>query len=179
MKITVISGSPHKEGTSAVLVNKFIRGAEEAGHEVYRFDAAYRSVHPCMACDKCLADGGRCVYQDDMTELSEKIIGSDAVIFASPIYYNDICGQLKVTIDRFYAKDAEMKGAKKTALLLSFGDDTMEAVEGVVGNFKAMIGYFGWKLAGPGVVAAVGCSTADDVKKTSIPQKAYELGKNI
>ena len=53
MKITVISGSPHKEGTSAVLVQEFIRGAEEAGHEVYRFDAAFRKIHPCMACDKC------------------------------------------------------------------------------------------------------------------------------
>ena len=179
LKITVISGSPHKEGTSAVLVQEFIRGAEEAGHEVYRFDAAFRKIHPCMACDKCLDTGSTCVQQDDMAELNEKIVVSDAVIFASPIYYNDICGQLKITIDRFYAKDAEMKGCKKTALLLAFGDDTMETATGVIANFKAMIGYFGWKLEGRGVIAAVGCSTVEDVRKTSIPQQAYALGKNI
>ena len=114
-----------------------------------------------------------------MAELNEKIVVSDAVIFASPIYYNDICGQLKITIDRFYAKDAEMKGCKKTALLLAFGDDTMETATGVIANFKAMIGYFGWKLEGRGVIAAVGCSTVEDVRKTSIPQQAYELGKKI
>lgn len=179
MKITVISGSPHKEGTSAVLVQAFIRGAEEAGHEVYRFDAAFRKIHPCMACDKCLDAGGTCVQQDDMAELNKKIIASDAVVFASPIYYNDICGQLKITIDRFYAKDAEMKGCKKMALLLAFGDDTMEAAAGVIANFEAMISYFGWKLARPGVIAAAGCATAEKVKKTSIPQQAYALGKNI
>lgn len=179
MKVVVISGSPHKEGTSAVLVNEFIRGAEEAKHEVFRFDAAFSTVHPCNACDTCLTNGGECVFDDDMRILSSKIVEADAVIFASPIYYNDICGQLKITIDRFYAKDAMMKGPKKTALLLSFADDMMESVEGVINNFKAMTGYFGWRLTLPGVVAAQGCSTAEDVKKTDIPKLAYELGKNL
>lgn len=108
-----------------------------------------------MACDKCLDAGGTCVQQDDMAELNKKIIAADAVVFASPIYYNDICGQLKITIDRFYAKDAEMKGCKKTALLLAFGDDTMEAAAGVIANFEAMISYFGWKLARPGVIGVI------------------------
>lgn len=179
MKIVVISGSPHKEGTSAVLVDEFIRGAEEAKHEVFRFDAAFSTIHPCNACDMCLTNGGECVFHDDMDVLENKIIEADAVIFASPIYYNDICGQLKITIDRFYAKDAKMKGPKKTALLLSFADDTMETIEGVTSNFKATAQYFGWKLSYPGIIAALGCSTAEDVKRTEIPKHAYALGKNL
>ena len=40
MKIVVLTGSPHENGTSFVLADSFIKGAEEAGHSIYRFDAA-------------------------------------------------------------------------------------------------------------------------------------------
>ena len=42
MKTTVIAGSPRKNGTSNYLADEFIRGAEENGHEVYRFDSALK-----------------------------------------------------------------------------------------------------------------------------------------
>ena len=44
MKIVVLTGSPHRNGTSSYLANKFIEGATEAGHEVTRFDAAFEDV---------------------------------------------------------------------------------------------------------------------------------------
>ena len=51
MKILVLTGSPRKNGNSNTLADFFIRGAEEAGHEVIRFDAASSDVHPCIACN--------------------------------------------------------------------------------------------------------------------------------
>ena len=56
MHIVVITGSPHKQGTSFLLAQKFIRGATEAGHTVFRFDAAFEKVHPCIGCDACAAN---------------------------------------------------------------------------------------------------------------------------
>ena len=53
MKVLVITGSPHKNGTTAALAEQFIAGAKAAGHEVTRFDAAFKQVHPCIACEKC------------------------------------------------------------------------------------------------------------------------------
>ena len=53
MKILVVTGSPHKAGTSTLLAEQFIKGAAEAGHEVCRFDAAFKNVHPCIACERC------------------------------------------------------------------------------------------------------------------------------
>ena len=41
MKIVVITGSPHRNGTSALLADKFIEGAQSVGHTVYRFNAAF------------------------------------------------------------------------------------------------------------------------------------------
>ena len=44
MKILVITGSPRKNGNSSTLADHFIRGAEEAGHEMVRFDAAFKEA---------------------------------------------------------------------------------------------------------------------------------------
>lgn len=53
MKILVITGSPHRRGTSMLLADEFSAGAEAAGHKVIRFDAASSRIEPCRACDYC------------------------------------------------------------------------------------------------------------------------------
>ena len=53
MKIVMMTGSAHRHGTTATLADRFQQGALDAGHEVYRFDAAFQDVHPCIGCDKC------------------------------------------------------------------------------------------------------------------------------
>ena len=57
MKITVITGSPHKAGTSALLADKFIVGAEKNGHKVFRFNAAFKNIHACTGCNACGMNG--------------------------------------------------------------------------------------------------------------------------
>ena len=47
MKIVMMTGSAHRNGTTATLADRFQQGALDAGHEVYRFDAAFQNVHPC------------------------------------------------------------------------------------------------------------------------------------
>lgn len=34
----------HKSGTSSLLADSFINGAEENGHEIFRFDSAFKDV---------------------------------------------------------------------------------------------------------------------------------------
>lgn len=65
MNITVINSSPHKNGTSVLLTEKFIEGAKEDGHNVYRFDAAFEDVGPCESCDTCITNS-KCVKRDSM-----------------------------------------------------------------------------------------------------------------
>lgn len=73
MKLVVITGSPHKRGTSALLAEEFIKGAKEAGHTVYRFNAALECVHPCIGCDVCGCGANPCVFQDAMNELYPRL----------------------------------------------------------------------------------------------------------
>ncbi|MDE7246457.1 MAG: flavodoxin family protein, partial [Lachnospiraceae bacterium] len=82
MKILVIESSPHKNGSSNLLADNFIRGAKESGHTVSTFDAAKASLHPCLGCEVC-GMAGPCCQKDDMAGLKEQILGSDMVVFVT------------------------------------------------------------------------------------------------
>ena len=48
MRILVLTGSPHRRGTSNTLADEFIKGVQASGHEVIRFDTPffeYSSLH--------------------------------------------------------------------------------------------------------------------------------------
>ena len=177
MKILLISGSPHKAGTTSVLIKAFSKGAESAGHEVYHFNAGAKEVHPCIACEKWHSAVSACVFRDAFDEMRDKLIEADAVVFASPIYYYGLTAQLKAVIDRFYALNEQLRTAKKTALLMACGDNTMESAECAASPFYGMVDYLGWEIAD--VIAAKGCYTAEDVVNTEYPDQAYELGRTM
>ena len=68
MKIVVLTGSPRKNGNTNHMADQFIKGAKEAGHDVFRFNCATSEVHPCLGCNHCGMDGP-CVYDDDFTNI--------------------------------------------------------------------------------------------------------------
>ncbi len=177
MKITVITGSAHRHGTSALLADKFIEGAKETGHEVFRFDAAFKSVHGCLGCDTCIKKLNGCVFKDDMEELNPHLLQADVVVFVSPVYYFNISAHLKSVIDRFYANNSALQGNKKAALLLSMAEESVEIAEGPKYFFKHFTDYMNWENLD--VISATGCETRADIEKTDFPQKAYELGRNL
>ena len=86
MKVTAIVTSPRAGGNCDVLTDEAIRGAEENGAEVKKYFVQDLEVNPCQACGGC-GDGIDCVYDDDMADILQDILDSDAVIFASPIIY--------------------------------------------------------------------------------------------
>lgn len=177
MKISVITGSAHKMGTSVLLADKFVEGAEKAGHEVFRFDAAFKQIHGCIGCDTCVNKNEGCVFKDDMVELNSHILEADAIVFVSPIYYYNINAQIKAVIDRFYANNSALQGGKKAALLLTMADETNESADGARVFFDRFTEYMRWENRG--VIEAVGCWTREDAENSVYPQKAYELGLNL
>ena len=177
MKITMITGSAHKTGTSAYLSENFAIGAQDAGHEVERFDAAFLDVHACIGCGHCRSHAEKCIFQDDMNRINQSLIEADAVVFASPVYYNNISAQMKAVIDRFYAVDEKLKNTKKAVLLLTSADEEWENTAGPILAFKGMCDYLGW--SGAGIITAGGCAVREDIEKADFGKKAYELGKKI
>lgn len=176
MKIVMMTGSAHRNGTTATLADRFQQGALDAGHEVYRFDAAFQDVHPCIGCDKCRRTGTCTFAADDMKLLNPHLLAADAVVFVSPIYYFTINAQLKAVIDRFYANNEALMGKKKAVFLTAMADEDQKTASGANASFDLMADYLGWEIVGRLNVG--GCSTADDLHEEDLTA-AYELGRNL
>lgn len=176
MKITVITGSPHKAGTSALLADKFIAGAEKNGHKVFRFNAAFKNIHACTGCNAC-GMNGPCVFKDDIErELMPELLDSDMIVLVTPLYYYDMSAQLKTVIDRFYSRTYDING-KQSVLLAAGGSDTPLTMRSIAKHYETLAGYMHWQDRGR--VLAPGGPTREAVAKTEYPQKAFELGMSL
>lgn len=178
MKIVVLTGSPHRKGTSKVLADEFTRGAEEAGHEVFTFNSHFEDVSPCKACNYCKDHDNQCINKDAMEELNPKLLEADLIAFVSPLYYFGFTAQIKTVIDRFYGKNPLlMEQTKKTVLLGTSGDNQDWTMSALVLNYENIVKYYDWKDVGS--VLAIGCPVTEMIDNSDYPQKAYELGKSL
>jgi multimeric flavodoxin WrbA len=178
MKVIVITSSPRKKGTTALLADEFIRGAKEVGHDVCRFDAAFEKVAPCIACDACRTGGGKCVQKDSMEKLNPELLAADVVAFVTPLYYFGMSAQLKTVIDRFYANNSKLQGSGKTAILLAAAHDTQDwTMQALENHYKTILKYLKWSDGG--IILAAGCGSRSDIEKTDYSGMAYQLGKKL
>lgn len=107
-RVLILSGSPRKGGNSDVLCDEFLKGAKKAGHSVEKIRVCEKKISPCTGCYFCKNHGGRCAFNDDMSEILQKIIDCDVLVLASPVYFYSICSQLKAVIDRTVARWTEI-----------------------------------------------------------------------
>lgn len=177
MKIVVLTGSPRRNGNTNYLADRFIAGAQEKGHEVFRFDCAAHKVNGCMACNRCGMDGD-CVLKDDFSIVRPHLIEADMVVFVTPMYYFGFSAQIKSVIDRFYAINGRIKGApKKTAFLMAYANTGEKDAEAMRVHYQILADYLGWTDMGS--VIAPGVWTAGTIRNTKYGDEAYLLGRNL
>ncbi len=176
MHIVVLTGSPHKQGATALLADKFIDGATRADNTVFRFDAAFEKVHPCIGCDTCQGGANPCVFQDDMQRLYPELKKADMVVFVSPLYYHSMTSQLRMVIDRFHGIDKNLVGSKKRTMLFMAGASVVPTVfDGAIKTYRETAKYFGWQDFG--VFPCFHCKTREDIERTNCPAEAFKMGR--
>lgn len=102
MKVLAFLGSPRKKGNSEHLLEAFLRGVRQAGGAPEIIRLCDLTIHPCLGCGGC-DKTGRCVQEDDMLELCDRIIAVKRIVLASPIYFYGITAQAKAFVDRTQA----------------------------------------------------------------------------
>jgi multimeric flavodoxin WrbA len=102
MKITIFNGSPRAEsGNTNIMVQEFAAGAREAGAEVENTFLVNKEIKHCLGCFKCwTATPGKCVIKDDMEGILPKFALSDIIVFATPLYVDNVSGIMKNFMDR-------------------------------------------------------------------------------
>ena len=98
-KVLILSSSPRKGGNSETLAAAFAKGAREAGNQVETVYLREKQVGFCKGCFACLKLG-HCVIQDDAVEIAAKMHDANVLVFATPVYYYCVSGQLKTMLDR-------------------------------------------------------------------------------
>lgn len=116
MKITAFNGSPRgKNSNTGIMVSEFLTGAEKAGAETEQVFLSEKKIGHCLGCFHCwVGTPGKCVIEDDMSDLLEKVITSDFIIMATPLYVDGVTGIMKDFMDRIipvvdphFEKDAD------------------------------------------------------------------------
>ncbi|MBE7087432.1 MAG: flavodoxin family protein [Clostridiales bacterium] len=104
MKVLLLNGSPHENGTTKKALSVVANALNEEGIETEILTVGNKNVSGCSACGGC-SKNGRCVKGDIVNDIIEKISNSDGLIVGSPVYYASINGTLKGILDRvFYAR---------------------------------------------------------------------------
>ena len=84
----MINAGPKRRDANAQLVKAAAKGAESAGASVKYVDLYKLDLHGCMNCGVCKNEDriGKCYWKDETSPLIEKILSSDVLIIASPIF---------------------------------------------------------------------------------------------
>ena len=179
MKIVVITGSPRKNGNSFAMTDAFIKEAEQKGHTVSRFDAAFLKIGGCHACMPCYKTGKACSFDDDFNLIAPAILEADAVVFTMPVYWYSIPAQIKGVIDRLFSLVVGGKdiAGKKCALITCCEEDDMTVMDGVRIPIRRSAALLKWDIVGE--VAVPGVLNVGDIDKTDGCRQAAELADKL
>ncbi|MDD1705690.1 MAG: flavodoxin family protein [Methanoregulaceae archaeon] len=173
LKILGIHGSPRgAKSRTRMLVQWVLEGAEATGATTELMDLASLRIEACNACESCSLTG-QCVYNDDFFLLYERMIAADGIVLGSPVYIDNVTGQMKVFIDRLadaihYQTLSGKYGCAVTTTWSSGGED-------VVLYLNHVFNYLG-------ILALKGISVAIEDDPEAIyreEEKALKLGARL
>jgi multimeric flavodoxin WrbA len=102
-RVTILIGSPRKNGSTAILASEAGRGLMEQGiatETVFLNDLKIRGCQACYWCKK--NDVADCAVKDDMQKVHQLMKECDGMIVASPIYFGGVTAQAKLWLDRIF-----------------------------------------------------------------------------
>jgi multimeric flavodoxin WrbA len=176
-KVLILAGSPRKGGNSDLLCDRFLLGAEEAGHRVEKLYVAEQEINFCTGCGACFAKKGYCPQQDDMAGILEKMIAADVIVMASPVYFFSINGQMKTLIDRTCPGYTDISNKEFYFIMTAAVTD-----QDLLGRALETFRGFTSCLEGAkerGVIYGTGAWKVGEIKESSAMSEAYALGKNL
>ena len=176
-KILVISTSLRANSNSDLLAEAFIGGAREAGHEAEKVSLKHKTIGFCKGCLACQKTGS-CVIRDDAGEIVEKILHADVLVFATPIYYYEMSGQMKTILDRANPLYTADYAYRDVYLLATAADGEEHAMDGARKGLEGFIACFE-KAHFAGSVFAGGVDAPGTVKEHGSLEKAREMGMQV
>lgn len=112
MKVLLLNGSPHERGSTYTALHEMEKIFEEEGIEAEMLHLGKLDIKGCQACGYC-AGHGKCVMDDVVNEVADKLMAADGLVLGSPVYYGSANSTLTALLDRLFFstmyKDLRMK----------------------------------------------------------------------
>ncbi len=175
--ILIISTSLRSGSNSEILANKFAEGAK-IKNNVEVISLKNKTINYCIGCLACQKKH-YCVLKDDANEIVEKMYNADVIVFATPIYYYEMSGQMKTLLDRANPLYARGHKFKDIYLIATCADGDKQALTRAINGLGGWIECFdGVELKG--IVYGVGANEQHDVVSMyDLLEQSYEMGKSI
>lgn len=188
-RVLGLSSSPRRDGNSRLLADAALEGVREAGHSaelVHLDDHVGAFLRDCRL---CRSSEGYCTIDDGFDAMfREKFLPADGVVFATPIYWYGVSGQLKTFFDRMFCyiaashpesqKIASDLVGKKLALVLSSEESYTGASLGVLHEIQEYARYTHSPFVSS--VQGIGNKRGDVLRDPGDPTgRARELGRRL
>lgn len=166
--VTILNGSPRKQGNTAVLIHWLKESLAEQKWDVVEYDLYGMNFRGCMHCDRCrvgevIVHG--CVMKDDFEVVLDQLIDADLIVIASPVYCWSVSGCMSAALDRFYAffkEEGSLIKGKKIVGLFTAGSDEFDGIDLNVEMLKR-VSDFGQAIY-EGTICATFCSTPEELR---------------
>lgn len=166
-----IIGSPRKGGNTDILVNAVLNGAEEAGAVPEKICLGDLNILPCRGCDACKKIG-KCLQNDDMHKLLEKLEKSKIWVFGTPVYWWGPTAQFKTFFDRFHGAKHVVKD-RRIILVIPCENKSEKMAEFTIGMLECSLNFLKAEIVSK--VVAPGVYNSGEIKK--FPEKLEDAFK--
>lgn len=177
-KVLILSTSLRENSNSEILAKETERGAKDAGNDVELISLKNKNIQFCKGCLAC-QKLGKCIINDDANEITEKMKNADVIVWATPVYYYEMSGQMKTLIDRANSLYVSKYNFKDIYVITTSADGSENVVQTVLNGLE------GWCACLPGtsIKGYVNGGGLDNpnaaVNNKNLMEQAYNMGKSI
>lgn len=176
--ILILMASPRLNGNTNLLCKQFKKGAVESGSNVKQINVQEKNINYCYGCNACyIAGSPDCLKNDDdMSEILDNMEEADVIVFATPVYFYTLSGQLKVLIDRTVPRYQKFTG-KEIYIITAAATNDKANLDRTVEDIRGFLDC----LENPvekGIIYGNNAWDIGEIKDTPAYDEAYVMGKN-
>jgi multimeric flavodoxin WrbA len=185
-KVTILIGSPRKNGNTCILAAKAEQGLKEEGiatETVFLNDLKIKGCQACYWCKK--NDVAECAVRDDMQKIHQLMQESDGLIIASPIYFSTVTAQTKAWLDRMFPYVSmnlvpKLPASKKVSFIFTQNQPDARLFESGIGSFMYAVGLSGLTVKDHMIACDLDTGVKPPVtEKKELMEQAYRMGKDL
>lgn len=168
MNVLGICGSPRR-GNNEALLREVLLAAESSGAETEII--SLNGIGHCLGCEEFCVKEGKCRIKDGMDDVYPLLVWADAIVVATPPYFDNVSSLAKAFIDRTNPLLAgkKLSGKRAAGVVVGSSATCVDSKKAALEALKRFFSIHKMRFLG-GIVAS-----ADE----SVKKKAVALGKKL